>query len=145
MKRKNARLIFMMIFVSMVSFSFMELQRKNHKNAPIIVNTERNIENLNYENFSDFVSGDLVLVDFWAPWCPPCRLQNPILEELNEEMGSIVKIGKVNVDDNRALSSTYGIVSIPTILIFKNGKVLERLTGLQQKNQLSAIINKYKD
>jgi len=107
--------------------------------------SNKEIVNLNNDNFDEFVKGKLVMVDFWASWCYPCRLQNPILEELNKEIGDQVSIGKVNVDENRNLSSTYGISSIPTILIFKNGTVVERLRGLQQKTDLVAVVNKHKE
>jgi len=79
-----------------------------------------------------------VLVDFWAPWCGPCKAIAPILEELAEELGDAVKICKVNVDNNSDIAGKFEIRAIPTILIFKNGKVTETVVGLSSKEDLKA-------
>jgi thioredoxin 1 len=83
------------------------------------------------------------LVDFWAPWCGPCRAIGPILEELAVQYGEKVNIVKVNVDDNPATASQYGVRSIPTLLLVKNGKVQETQIGLLSKNQLMAMFDRY--
>ncbi len=76
------------------------------------------------KELEDLVSNkDLVLVDFWATWCPPCRMMNPILESISTEMFDKVTVAKVDVDQNQALSAEFGITSIPTMVVFKNGKV----------------------
>ena len=79
-----------------------------------------------------------VVVDFWAPWCGPCKAIAPILEELAEELGDGVKICKVNVDNNSDIAGKYEIRAIPTLLIFKDGKVAETVVGLSSKEDLKA-------
>ncbi|MEN6433427.1 MAG: thioredoxin [Smithella sp.] len=82
------------------------------------------------------------LVDFWAPWCGPCRAIGPILEELAVEYGERVNIVKVNVDDNPATASHYGVRSIPTLILVKNGTVQDTKIGLLSKNQLVELLDK---
>ena len=81
-----------------------------------------------------------VLVDFWAPWCGPCRMLAPILAEIAEEKGDTVKVGKVNVDEEPELAAQYGITGIPAILLFKNGQVAATSVGFKPKSELEAFI-----
>lgn len=81
-----------------------------------------------------------VMVDFWATWCMPCKMLAPILEELAQEANGAYKVGKVNVDTEPALAAQFGIMNIPTVLVFKNGKVVEKSIGLVQKSQLAALL-----
>ena len=82
-----------------------------------------------------------VLVDFWASWCGPCRMMAPIIEELEKEFkGKEVKIGKLNVDENEKIAQQYHIMSIPTIIIFKNGKPVEQMVGVRGKEELAKKI-----
>jgi thioredoxin 1 len=81
-----------------------------------------------------------VLVDFWAAWCAPCRAVGPTIDELAETNAGRVKVGKVNVDDNSETPQTYGVSSIPTVLVFKNGKVVETLVGVQSRERYQQAI-----
>lgn len=98
---------------------------------------------LNEKNFEAEVlkSDKAVLVDFWAPWCGPCLAMAPILEELSKEVEDRCKVAKLNVDDNNTLASQYGIMSIPTIKIFKEGKIIREFIGLQSKDTLKEVLD----
>lgn len=98
-----------------------------------------NITDLTTDTFKDAIAGETpVLVDFWAPWCGPCKAIAPILEELAGELGGKIKICKVNVDENDAISAEYGIRAIPTMLIFKGGEMVEQIVGMLPKDALKA-------
>ncbi len=85
-----------------------------------------------------------VLVDFWAPWCGPCRMIAPVIEQLARENPTGVKIGKVNVDNNQRLAARYNVMSIPTIIIFKNGEIVDTFIGVQSKQRLQEAIDRAK-
>ena len=80
-----------------------------------------------------------VLVDFWAPWCMPCRMQTPILEQFEKQYGNFVKVCKVNTEDHQDLAAHYGIMSIPTLLVFKNGKPVHKAVGVQNAEALKRL------
>jgi thioredoxin 1 len=95
-------------------------------------------------NFSGAVSANaLLVVDFWAPWCGPCRMVGPIIEALSAEYTGKAAFGKMNVDENQVVPSSFGIMSIPTIIIFNHGKEVERLVGAYPKAHIEAMIKRY--
>jgi thioredoxin 1 len=83
-----------------------------------------------------------VLVDFWAVWCGPCQMMGPIVEELAKEVAGKYKVGKMNVDENRETAAKFGIMSIPTLIIFKDGKAVKQLVGVQAKENLKEELEK---
>jgi thioredoxin 1 len=99
--------------------------------------------NLNKESFLKVTSNKdkTLIIDFWAPWCGPCKALTPVLEELATEMSDSVEVYKVNVDDNTELAQEHGVQSIPTLLVFKNGALSETIVGLKTKDELVEIVN----
>ena len=92
-------------------------------------------------NYNQEIAEGIVIVDYWAPWCGPCRKLEPILKSLAAEKN--IKIGKLNVDENKSFTTAKKISTIPTMLIYKNGKEVEHLTGLYTKEELTKILDKY--
>jgi thioredoxin 1 len=103
-----------------------------------------NIVALTEQNFAQeaLQSPKPILVDFWAEWCGPCKMLAPILDELAQEFDGRVRIGKVNVDESQALATQFGIRSIPTLLLFQQGQVIEQVVGLRSKRDLKASLER---
>ena len=100
-----------------------------------------NVITVTSENFDSVInSSKPVLLDFWAEWCGPCKMMSPIVDEIAEERDDVV-VGKVNVDDELSLAQSFGITSIPTLLVFKNGEVYNKSVGLQQKTEVLTLFN----
>lgn len=102
------------------------------------------INQITPENFDSIVNDSLpVLVDFWAPWCGPCRSLSPIVDEVADELAGKLAVVKCNVDDNQDLAMKYGVMSIPTLVVFKNGEEIDRSVGALPKARLQALLEKY--
>lgn len=95
------------------------------------------------DNFRTEAGEGLVLVDFWAPWCMPCRVVGPVIEEIATEYAGSVKVGKLNVDDNLQTAQAYRVMSIPTVILFKDGQPVEQVVGVARKADYQARIAKY--
>ncbi|EIJ79195.1 thioredoxin [Bacillus methanolicus PB1] len=101
------------------------------------------IVNVTDQTFAAETSSGLVLADFWAPWCGPCKMIAPVLEELDQEMGDKVKIVKLDVDENQETAAKFGVMSIPTLIVFKDGEVVDKVIGFQPKEALAEVLNKH--
>jgi thioredoxin 1 len=101
------------------------------------------IVNVTDQSFKTEVEGQgTVLVDFWAPWCGPCKMIAPVLEELDKEVEAL-KIAKVNVDDNPESASRFGVMSIPTLIVFKDGQPVDKVVGFQSKDALKNVVARH--
>ncbi|MFC6334966.1 thioredoxin [Paenibacillus septentrionalis] len=96
---------------------------------------------LTKDNFNQSIENGVSLVDFWAPWCGPCKMQLPIVEELATELEGQATIGKINVDEQPELAAQFGVMSIPTLILFKDGQPVDKMVGLQSKDALKAKIS----
>ncbi|MEO7983511.1 MAG: thioredoxin [Bacteroidota bacterium] len=96
------------------------------------------------ESFAEILNGDKpVLVDFTAAWCGPCKMMKPVLEQLRKQLGDTVRILKIDIDKSPAAANTYGVQSVPTLILFQKGKLLWRQSGVLQASQLKTIIQQY--
>lgn len=101
------------------------------------------VQALTADSFDTRTGSGLALIDFWAPWCGPCKMQAPIIEQVAERMGEKALVGKVNVDDAPELAARFGIRSIPTLIILKDGESVEQLVGLRQLDDLVSALEKH--
>ena len=105
--------------------------------------TTQAVREITDQDFEQLVNGDQpVFIDFWAPWCGPCRIIGPIVEELAPSYEGKMVITKMNVDENQGVPQTFGVTSIPTLMIFKNGKLVDRAIGAMPKGMLQQFIDK---
>ncbi|MCB9027626.1 MAG: thioredoxin [Bacteroidales bacterium] len=111
------------------------------KNAPAVADSEL-IEHLTAQNFAHKTKNGVVLVDFWADWCMPCKMMAPILNEVAAATDGTASIFKLNVDEQQQIAAQYGIRSIPTMILFKDGKEVERIIGVKPKDAVLASIRK---
>jgi thioredoxin 1 len=107
--------------------------------------SENKVLTITNSNFDEVVlnSDKPVLVDFWATWCGPCRMVSPLIEELADEYGETAVVGKVNVDDESELASKFRIMSIPTVMLFKNGQAVEKIVGARSKNEFAELLDRH--
>lgn len=126
--------LFLAIILTSVLLSISSCN-KGSKNADIIT--------LTTENFSSEIAQGVVMVDFWATWCMPCKAMAPVIEEIAGQTKGKVKVGKLDIDQNGPVANQYGIQAIPTILIFKDGQLVETLVGIQSKAALVNALSKH--
>jgi thioredoxin 1 len=106
-------------------------------------NSKDNVYTLTDQNFAKTIKSGVVVVDFWATWCGPCKIFAPRLEEIALDMGKKIMVGKLDTDRNQVTSMKYNIKYLPTIIIFKNGTEVKRLIGLQEKETVVTAINEF--
>ncbi|QQK80986.1 thioredoxin [Salicibibacter cibi] len=101
------------------------------------------IKNVTDQDFAQETSEGVVLADFWATWCGPCKMVAPVLEEIDGEMGDKLTIAKVDVDENKETAGKFGVMSIPTLMVFKDGEQVEQMVGFQPKEALVEVLEKH--
>lgn len=102
-----------------------------------------NVQELSADTFDQATQSGMTLVDFWAPWCGPCKMQGPIVNQVADRVGDKARVVKVNVDDAPELAARFGVRSIPTLVLLKDGDSVEQLVGLRQADDLVALIDKH--
>jgi thioredoxin 1 len=103
----------------------------------------KSVLTVNSDSFDKVISSGVTLVDFWAEWCMPCRMQAPIMKKLAENLGDTAVVSKLNVDENSEVAARFGISGIPTSILFKDGEEVQRFVGVQSEDTLANAINSY--
>lgn len=116
--------------IGYILYSFIKVRRRMKRPA------SEHVKNLDDSNFNSTIQKGVSLVDFWAPWCGPCKVQGPIIDEVADDIGEKANICKVDIDNNQSIAQKLGIRNIPTILIFKDGKPVDKLVGVKPKGLL---------
>jgi len=136
-----------LIIIGIIVLAFIILNiiaRRQMKNIPSVADNQK-ILTLTDKNFQNLTKNKIVLVDFWAAWCAPCRMMAPVLNELADELdGKDVAVGKVNIEQYQSLAKKYNIRSIPTMVIFKNGVEVSRFSGVRNKEYLKKQLGEVK-
>jgi thioredoxin 1 len=138
MKMKG--LIIAIVVIAVLAVLFIRSYNKM-KNAPAVEDSEL-IEHLTAQNFAHKIKSGVVLVDFWAAWCMPCKMMAPILNEVAVATEDQAKLYKLNVDEQQQIAAQYGIRNIPTMILFKDGKEVERIIGVKPKESIISSIQK---
>ena len=121
-----------MFAISICVFKFSKIEKGEEEMA--------NVVDLTDANFAETIGNGITLVDFWAPWCGPCMMQGPIVEKVAEKVGDKATVAKLNVDEGQQSAGQFGIRSIPTIIVFKDGKPAQQFVGVQQEDVLVSAI-----
>jgi thioredoxin 1 len=133
--------IFVAAFLLVAFLAAFFLNYYKMKKTPVVEDNGK-IKKISDQNFEHQIKSGIMLVDFWATWCMPCKMMAPVLNDLSEELTGNASVGKLDVDQNRAASAKYGVRSIPTLVLFKNGKEINRFVGVKTKDFLLKEIQK---
>ena len=134
-------IIFVAAFLLVAFLAAFFLNYNKMKKIPVVEDNGK-IKKLSDQNFEHQIKNGIMLVDFWATWCMPCKMMAPVLNNLSEELTGNASVGKLDVDQNRAASAKYGVRSIPTLVLFKNGNEINRFVGVKTKDFLLKEIQK---
>lgn len=132
---------FIIAFILIALVASFILNYRKMKKTPVVEDSDK-IKRLTDQNFEHQIKSGITLVDFWATWCMPCKIMAPILNDLSEVLTGNASVGKLDVDKNKAASAKYGVRSIPTLILFKNGKEINRFVGVKTKDFLLKEIQK---
>ena len=132
--------IILVLLVFVGAFGYMAYTYRKMKKMPVEADSEK-IKTLTDKNFQNQIKEGVVLVDFWASWCMPCKMMAPVLNEMANELGEGRHIGKLNVEDYQTVSAKYNVRGIPTMILFKNGKEINRFVGVKPKDFLMKQLN----